>query len=180
MGCLLFVYSYVPLALCRYRMCLLARERRERDTLRSVQSRIGISIGNYMLLKWLNCTRLRLVKLPRHLLVKLYPNYTKKHVITYLLIIHRLQLSETKISGKQHPPINADHTHRLITMNIIIQESSKWEGLGFLFSGGGVHSESAISSGQELVQQCNNQRSQRQEELNVIIVIYWSSPQPTK
>ena len=33
--------------------------------------------------KWLNCTRLRLVKLPHHLLVKLYPNYTQKHVITY-------------------------------------------------------------------------------------------------
>ena len=63
-----------------------------------------------------------------------------------------------KISGKPHPPINADHTHRLI---IIIQESSKWEGLGFLFRGGGVHSKSAIRSGQELVQQCNNQRSQR-------------------
>ena len=33
--------------------------------------------------KWLNCTRLHLVKLPRHLLVKLYPNYTQKHVIIY-------------------------------------------------------------------------------------------------
>ena len=34
--------------------------------------------------KWLNCTRLRLVKLPRHSLVQLYPNYTQKHVANYL------------------------------------------------------------------------------------------------
>ena len=30
--------------------------------------------------KWLNCTRLRLVKLPRHFLVQLYLNYTHKHL----------------------------------------------------------------------------------------------------
>ena len=33
--------------------------------------------------KWLNCTLLRLVKLPRRLLMKLYQYYTQKHVITY-------------------------------------------------------------------------------------------------
>ena len=42
-----------------------------------------VQFGYNFTRKWLNCTRLRLVKLPRHLLVELYPYYTQKHVITY-------------------------------------------------------------------------------------------------
>ena len=30
-----------------------------------------------------NCTQHRLMKLPSHFLVQLFPNYTQKHVITY-------------------------------------------------------------------------------------------------
>ena len=44
---------------------------------------IFVQFGYNFTRKWLNCTRLLLVKLPRHLLVKLYPYYTQKHVITY-------------------------------------------------------------------------------------------------
>ena len=70
--------------------------------------------------------------------------------------LHRLQLSETKISGKPHPPINDDHTHRLITMNIINCQLIT-------------------------VQQPTKSKIARQEELNVIIIaINGSSPQPKK
>ena len=55
--------------------------------------------------------------------VKLFREYSRtSHSFGCMLAktttsLHRLQLSEI-FCGKPHPPINADHTHRLITISL--------------------------------------------------------------